>query len=335
MTHDPTSIEYEYWMDKARRHSMRAENDEPTVAELELEFQQAIRLPSDTEPRLDSALRHVLRHPGSMVRPRVVYQVARVYGMEKRAAMDLGIALELFHTASLIFDDLPAMDNAASRRGAPCVHVKYGESSAMLAALALINRAYALTWRAILGCPREVQVHAMSYLEDRLGVNGLLNGQSLDLHYSELPHDRETTERVACGKTVSLIRLTLVLPAMLGGAPPRDLQLLERMATCWGLAYQMVDDLKDVMQNSAASGKTTARDLHLDRPNIALAIGVPDALARLTRLIDFGDRTLDKLIMGQPSLKFLRRLRTDLQHELRRVTAKGVTMHCEYTAAAS
>ncbi len=335
MTHDPTSIEYEYWMDKARRHSMRTESDEPTAAELELEFQQAMRLPSDTEPRLDSALRHVLRHPGSMVRPRVVYQVARAYGMHKRVAMDLGIALEYFHTASLVFDDLPAMDNASSRRGAPCVHVKYDESSAMLAALALINRAYALTWRAISQCSGEVQSHAMDYLEDRLGVNGLLNGQSLDLHYSELPHDRETTERVACGKTVSLIRLTLVLPAMLGGASTRERQLFERIANCWGLAYQMVDDLKDVMQGSAASGKTAARDLHLDRPNIALAIGASDAVSRLTRLIDAGDRTLDKLIMLRPGLKFLRRLRTDLQHELHRVAAKRVSLHREYTAAAS
>jgi geranylgeranyl pyrophosphate synthase len=314
---------------------MRTEIDEPTVAELEREFQQAMCLPPDTEPRLGSALRHVLRHPGSMVRPRVVYQVARAYDIDKRMAMDLGIALEYFHTASLIFDDLPVMDNATSRRGAPCVHVKYGESSAMLAALALINRAYALTWRAISACPREVQAHAMRYLEDRLGVNGLLNGQSLDLHYSELPHDRETTERVARGKTVSLIRLTLVLPAMQGGASPRELQLFERMATCWGLAYQMVDDLKDVMQSSAASGKTAARDLHLDRPNIALAIGVPDALSRLTRLIDVGDRMLDKLIALRPGLQFLRRLRTDLQHELRRVTAKRITAPREYTAAAS
>jgi geranylgeranyl pyrophosphate synthase len=111
--------------------------------------------------------------------------------------------------------------------------------------------------------------------------------------------------------------------------------LFERMATCWGLAYQMVDDLKDVMQSSAASGKTVARDLHLDRPNIALAIGVSNAVSRLTRLIDVGDRTLDKLIALRPGLRFLRRLRTDLQHELMRVTAKRVIPHRECTAAAS
>ena len=309
---------------KTTRQATRGDSAEPRAAELEFEFKHAMPLPDDIEPHLEAALRHVLGHSGSMVRPRVVYQVATAYGMERRAAVDLGVALEYFHTASLVFDDLPAMDDATSRRGAQCVHVKYGESSAMLAALALINRAYAMTWRAISRCPSETQQEAMRYLEARLGVNGLLNGQSLDLNFAALPNDRENTERVAHGKTVSLIRLTLVLPAMLGGATERELQLFERLAACWGLAYQMVDDLKDVMQSSAQSGKTAARDFHLGRPNIALAIGVPDALDRLSRLIDAGDRTLDRLLTLQPDLKFLRRLKTDLHHELNRVMAQRV-----------
>jgi geranylgeranyl pyrophosphate synthase len=320
MTHCNTSIDIEYWMHKAKIYSAQTEPEAPCAAELEAAFRQALPLPHGLEPRFESALRHVLRHPGTMVRPRVVCQVATAYGMDSEAAIQLGVALEYFHTASLIFDDLPSMDNATSRRGAPCVHVAFGESTATLVALALINRAYALTWRVIAQCPLEVQDEAARYLEDRLGVCGLLNGQSLDLNYSHLPHDRETIERVAHGKTVSLIRLTLVLSAMLGSATRREVQLFERMAMAWGLAYQMVDDLKDVLQSSSQSGKTAARDLHLDRPNIALAIGVPDALSRLTRLIDLGDRTLDCLLALRPALRFLRRLRTDLQYELRRVT---------------
>ena len=81
---------------------------------------------------------------------------------------------------------------------------------------------------------RDGQRKSLAYIEQRLGVEGLLNGQSLDLHYSTLPHTRETTERIARGKTVSLIRLTLVLPAMLGGAPAREIQLLERIAALLG-----------------------------------------------------------------------------------------------------
>jgi geranylgeranyl pyrophosphate synthase len=221
------------------------------------------------------------------------------------------------------------MDNATSRRGAPCVHIPFGEPTAILAALGLINRAYALSWKALAACPLAVHADAMNYLEGRLGVCGLLNGQSLDLNYARLPHDRETTERIACGKTVSLIRLTLVLPAMLGAASRREVRLLERIAMCWGLGYQMVDDLKDVLQSSAESGKTAARDLHLDRPNTALAIGVPAAVSRLTHLIRLGDRMLSRLLVLRPALEFLAKLRTDLQSELSRVTENA----CDLTGS--
>ena len=98
---------------------------------------------------------------------------------------------------------------------------------------------------------------------------------------------------------------------------------------CWGLGYQMVDDLKDVLQTSSESGKTAARDLHLDRPNIALAIGVPAAVARLTHLIRLGDRMLSRLLLLRPALEFLSNLRADLESELSRVTENA----CDFTGS--
>jgi geranylgeranyl diphosphate synthase type II len=278
-------------------------------------FSSSLLLPAKLEPHLEEALRHVLSHPGTLVRPRIVFEMALGYGLEAAHAQDLAVALEYFHTASLIFDDLPCMDNALERRGAPCVHVAFGEATAMLAALALINRAYALTWRSVRGAPHERQSRVLSYIESRLGVEGLLNGQSLDLHYAALPHDRRTTQRVAHDKTVSLIRLPLLLPALLGGASASELQLLERLALSWGLSYQIVDDLKDVLQSPAETGKTVARDSSLDRPNLALAIGVPAAVERLTRLMHLGDKTLERLIAQRPAIAFLQQLRDDLKSE--------------------
>jgi len=312
-------IDVTQWNGASSGKLMLDEIQEAVSIGMDAIFKGALPLPEELEPSFGAALRHLLHNPGSMVRPRLVYRVAESYKFDVASARDLAIALEYFHTASLVFDDLPCMDNATARRGVACVHVRFGEASAILAALALINRAYALAWKAISACPRPMQIEAMNYLEQRLGVNGLLNGQSMDLNYARLPHDRETTERVACGKTVSLIRLTLVLPALLGGASQREIQLLERVALCWGLGYQIVDDLKDVLQTSAESGKTASRDLHLNRPNIAHAIGIDPAVARLTRLIHAGDRTLDHLLEFRPRLGFLGRLRTDLEAELNRV----------------
>ena len=289
-------------------------------------FRTSLPLPAALDPHLEEAIRHVLDNPGSLVRPRMVFQIATAYGMDATPARDLAVALEYFHTASLLFDDLPCMDNASERRGVPCVHLAYGEAGAILAALALINRAYALIWRAVSGGSPQIQSLALTYIEKRLGVEGLLNGQSLDLHYATLPHNRETTESIARGKTVSLIQLTLVLPAMLGGAGAREIQLLERIALFWGLGYQMVDDLKDVLGTAADAGKTVARDILLDRPNAASAMGIPDAIERLSRFIQLGDKTLRVLLSLRPQLTFLGKLRSSLEEELVRVTENALEM---------
>jgi geranylgeranyl pyrophosphate synthase len=283
-------------------------------------------LPPALDPHFEEALRYVLDNPGSLVRPRMAFQVATAYGLESGYANDLALALEYFHTASLLFDDLPCMDDASERRGVLCVHLAFGEAGAVLAALALINRAYALSWRAVSGSSQASQSRVLAYIEQRLGVEGLLNGQSLDLHYSILPHNRATTERIARSKTVSLIRLTLVLPAMLGGAPAREVQLLERIALYWGLGYQMVDDLKDVLQSAVEAGKTVARDLLLDRPNAASAMGVSSAVGRLTRFIHLGDTTLRQLLKPRPEMSFLGKLRSSLEEELVRVTENACEM---------
>lgn len=284
------------------------------------DFTTSMPLPTALESNFEDSLRYVLDNPGSLVRPKLVFQMATAYGMDPDPARELAIALEYFHTASLLFDDLPCMDNAEERRGVLCTHLVFGEESAILTALALINRAYALTWRAVAGCAQSRQMRALALVENCLGVGGLLNGQSFDLHYAALPRTLETTERIARGKTVSLIRLTLGLPAMLGGASARELQQIERIALFWGLGYQIVDDLKDVLQTVEQTGKTAARDALLDRPNIAVAIGVNGAVHRLTRLIDLGDRVLRRLLATRPELDFLERLRGELQEELARVT---------------
>lgn len=294
--------------------------DERSTSILRESFRSSFPLPSALDSGFEDAMRHILSNPGSMVRPRMVQRVSSAYSLDPEAALNVAFALEYFHTASLIFDDLPCMDDAVERRGVPCVHVEFGEASAILSALALINRAYALIWRAVADSPCERRHELMDYVEKRLGVEGLLNGQSLDLHYSRLPHTQETTERIARGKTVSLIRLTLVLPAMLGGAPAREIQLLERMAVCWGLGYQILDDLKDVLQDAAETGKTADRDELLDRPNIARAIGICGAVERLEKLMRIGDTTLRRLLIRRPELSFLSNLRTDLESELREVT---------------
>ena len=278
-------------------------------------FSTYFPLSPQTEPHLRAALHSVLDNPGSLIRPQIVANMFAAFGLPALHATELGIALEYFHTASLLFDDLPCMDDATERRGQPSTYVEFGEAGAILAALALINRAYALTWKSVAGCGPAHQSEALEYVERYLGVGGLLNGQSMDLNYASLHGGHHVTEEIAMGKTVSLIRLTLVLPGILGGASPKELQLLDRIAVCWGLTYQIVDDLKDVLHTSEESGKTHSRDVSMGRPNIALAIGIPAAVERLTRLIAMGDRMLQRLVNQHPPVAFLQELRVQLDAE--------------------
>ena len=292
----------------------------PATAEIKVQLRAAfttgLPLALETEPSLSGALRQTLNHPGSLVRARLVYEMARAYGLAEMRSENLAIAIEYFHTASLLFDDLPCMDDATERRGEPCVHRTHGEAAAVLAALGLVNRAYALLWRGLAGSTAEQQSQAGAYVERCLGVNGLLNGQSEDLHYPSLPKNRRSPQQVATGKTVSLIRLSLVLPALLGGAGPSEVRALERLAAFWGLSYQILDDLKDVFQASDQTGKTAARDQSLNRPNMALAIGPSQSLLRLERLMHLGDRVQTRLMAHLPSLSFLDEIRHRFRNEI-------------------
>lgn len=288
-------------------------------------FHAGLILPHGTEPHLAGALQHTLEHPGSMVRAELAFRIASAFGTSEDRSENLAIAIEYFHTASLLFDDLPAMDDASSRRGIACAHHVYGEGAAILAALALINRAYSLLWKSVAGLPAETQAAALTYLERHLGIAGLLNGQSQDLHYSRLsPHLREP-QAIAIGKTVSLIRLALVLPAIAAQAPPEAIHQLDRLALFWGLSYQTLDDLKDVLYTGDVHGKTAARDAFLNRPNLALVIGVPEAFERVDRLMKLAGRVIVRLLASHARLAFLREVRVQFDKELSRLSEASLT----------
>jgi len=268
-----------------------------------------------TEPRLATAIRDVLSHPGSLVRAVTAYLIGIEMGLPEQAARAVGCGIEYLHTASLVFDDLPAMDDARTRRGVTCIHVSHGEPVAMLAALALINRGYAMIWQGIRHAAPSNRELAGEWVDARLGVHGVIGGQAHDLSGWRGEQDAAEVSEVAARKTADLLRLTLVLPAIIGRGTPREVRLLDRLAMLRGLAYQAADDIKDVVCPDVTSGKTSGRDEELGRPNLVAAEGLSAALRRLHRLSAAGDRVqaalpgsssrwgmLDSLRVSAPSL---------------------------------
>lgn len=242
------------------------------------------------EPRLAAALGDVLSRPGSMVRAVAVYLIGIEMGVAEEAARAVACGIEYLHTASLVFDDLPAMDDARIRRGNPCLHVVHGEAVAMLAALALINRAYGLIWQGIRRASPARRERAGEWVDARLGTRGVIGGQAFDLSGWRGEQSAADVSEVAARKTGDLLRLTLVLPALIGRGTEREIQLLDRIGMLRGLAYQAADDLKDVLCSPEVTGKTAGRDEELGRPNLILAEGFQATLRRFKRLRQTGDR---------------------------------------------
>lgn len=242
------------------------------------------------EPRLAAALRDILSRHGSLIRAVAAYLTGLALGMNEEAARAIGCGIEYLHTASLIFDDLPAMDDARLRRGAACLHVIHGEPVAMLAALALINRGYTLLWQGIHQASPSRRSEAAQWIDSKLGIHGLTGGQAWDLRGWRDGQTVADVSEVAARKTADLLRLTIVLPAIAGNGTRREIQLLDRLATLRGLAYQAADDLKDVFSNEPESGKSGRRDEELGRPNLVIAEGPAAAIRRCSRLIAAGNR---------------------------------------------
>lgn len=248
-------------------------------------FSSMLPVGGHVEPHLRDVVTDTLTNPGNLVRAQLAYGVAVGGGVAPTRALRLAVAVEYFHAASLLFDDMPAMDDARSRRGRPCPHLVHGEAAATLGALALITRAYELLWQALEDLRPRGRERATRLVADCLGLAGILDGQARDVHFQRRAAREPDILRVAAAKTVPLIRLALVLPAILSGARARMIARLERLAAHWGLAYQVLDDFKDVLLSEAEAGKTTSRDGRLGRPNLPQHAGVELALERLAQIL--------------------------------------------------
>ena len=249
------------------------------------------------EPRLRSVIADALAHPGSLFRLRLVLALGRAQHLDEEVAGRLAAAVEFYHTASLLLDDLPCMDDAAQRRGRPCAHRLHGEAATILGSLAFINRGYTLVAAATTALPFHLRTEITRTLDTCLGPSGLVGGQAIDLAFADGPASPRAVGRAAMGKTAAMLRLALELPAIAAGASPLERRQLRRLAVYWGLLYQGLDDLRD-LRLAAATGapKTDGRDSALGRPNLAVAAGLPLALVRLQRLERLAGAAVHELV---------------------------------------
>src|SRR5579862_8202702 len=210
-------------------------------------------LPAEDEvpSSIHRAMRHSTFAGGKRLRPILAMEAARMIGRGELppGVEDLGAAIEMLHTYSLIHDDLPALDNDDLRRGKPTCHVVFGEAMAILAGDALQTQAYEVLSR--LKCPAEARVKIIEEIAHATGtVDGMIGGQVKDLEAERQRPDAATLEYIHRSKTGALITSSLVSGGMYANGSIPEIQRLRDFGRSVGLAFQIVDDVLDVTQSS-------------------------------------------------------------------------------------
>ena len=251
------------------------------------------------------AMRHSVFAGGKRLRPLLVLEAARmVAGDLPAGAAELGAAIEMLHTYSLIHDDLPALDNDDLRRGKPTCHVVYGEASAILAGDALQTLAYQTLAQLPGDAAAKIEIIGEVSVATGTGVGqeglapGMIGGQVMDLEGEGKKPTAELVEAIHRAKTGALITVSIVAGGLLGGASAADVEHLRRFGQCAGLAFQIVDDILDETESSAALGKTAGKDTATEKATWPAVFGLESSretaaeLLReaLTELDRFGER---------------------------------------------
>lgn len=247
---------------------------------------------------------------GKRLRPFLVYATGEMFGVEPQALDAPAAAIECIHAYSLMHDDLPAMDNDDLRRGQPTCHIKYGEASAILAGDALQTLAFSILSDAPMpGVALADRLSLVSELAMASGVAGMCGGQALDLEAEGKQVSLEALERIHRHKTGALIRAAVRMGALCAGTAGRDaLPLLDRYADSIGLAFQVQDDILDVVGDTATLGKRQGADQYLGKSTYPALLGLEQAREKAQALCDDALAALRELSSKQMDTRTLEAL---------------------------
>jgi len=235
---------------------------------------------------IHKAMRHSVFAGGKRLRPILCMEAGRmVAGSLPAGIEELGAALEMLHTYSLIHDDLPALDNDDLRRGRPTCHKVFGEAIAILAGDALQTQAYEVLAR--LKCPAEARVRIIEAIARGTGtIDGMIGGQVVDLEAEHTKPTAEMLEYIHRSKTAALITASLVSGGLYAEAKQSEVARLLAFGMGIGLAFQIVDDILDVTQTSEQLGKTAGKDTASEKATYPALFGIDASVHKADALVN-------------------------------------------------
>jgi len=275
-------------------------------------------LPPATEhpTSIHQAMRHSVFAGGKRLRPVLCMEAGRLI-VNRSAELpsgieELGAALEMLHTYSLVHDDLPALDNDDLRRGRPTCHKVFGEAIAILAGDALQTTAYEVL--SGLRCPPKSTVRIIGEIARGTGtVGGMIGGQVVDLEAEHQKPNLDTLEYIHRSKTAALITASVVSGGLYAGGADEAISSLRLFAQSIGLAFQIVDDVLDITLTSEQLGKTAGKDITAEKATYPALFGNEESLRKADELVSKALRALESFGSRADGLKSLARYLVDRQ----------------------
>ena len=241
---------------------------------------------------------------GKRIRPMLMLLTYNMYKKNWREILEFSSAIEMIHTYSLIHDDLPCMDDDDLRRGKPTNHKVYGENIAVLAGDALLNEAMNLMMKCAIRDGEKVLI-ASQKIAEASGADGMIGGQIVDIINEGKKISEEELKYMHMKKTGELIKGSIVAGAILGEAPKEDIIKLERFGKNLGLAFQIKDDILDVIGNTEKLGKNVLSDEESNKTNFITMYGLDYCIKEYERITRESIEILESLSVNTDDLKIL------------------------------
>lgn len=258
------------------------------------------------------AMNYSVQAGGKRLRPLLMWETYRMFGGRSEVIEPFMAAMEMIHTYSLVHDDLPAMDNDEYRRGKKTTHAQYGEAMGILAGDGLLNYAFETAAKAFELEPGNAQVgKALSVLAAKAGIHGMLGGQCVDVESEGKPVTEETLRFIYHLKTGALLESSMMIGAILAGATLSEQKQVEQAAGELGLAFQIQDDILDVISTTEKLGKPVGSDEKNHKTTWVTLFGIEQAKQEVEHLSKHSVALMDALVVKN---EFLTWLMLDLIH---------------------
>jgi len=227
---------------------------------------------------LITAMKYGLFPGGKKIRSKILLDIGLVFKIEYKTLITIGAAIECIHAYSLIHDDLPCMDNDKLRRGKPSTHIKFGESTAVLAGNSLLTMAFEILTSPNLNINGKTKVDLVQKLSESSGHLGIAGGQYLDLSFEKKKIPQKKIIDMEVKKTGKLFSFCCAVPAIIKKKNIKDIKFFENIGANIGLLFQIADDLIDFKGSSKTAGKITGKDKKKGKATLISLLGYQNAV---------------------------------------------------------